>query len=237
VIIFDTGDAWRGAKNFLRRHLKSKAVREAEKRRQGRKNHEAWRRTKRAAAVTGASGGGILAYTLALAPLGTTALIVAGGATLAAAGAALAWPGRAARETFSREELERLPGEAEDWLLDRREALPEEADPLLDRILALLGDIQPRLGELGPNSALAWEARRLIGDHLPQLVDAWCELPATIRGEDAEAKARLMEGLTTLAGELLRLCREISRDTRMSLETRARFVESRYKDGGSLDGE
>jgi hypothetical protein len=232
----DLDGVWRGAKGFMRRHLKSKAVREAEKRRQGRKNAEAWRRTKRAAAVTGASGAGLLTYTLALAPLGTTALLAAGGATLAAAAAALAWPGRGRRETFSREELEALPGEAEDWLLDRREALPEEADPLLDRVLALLGDLQPRLGELGPASGLAWDARRLIGDHLPQLVDAWCELPATIREEDREAKASLLEGLTTLAGELLRLCREISRDTRMSLETRARFVESRYGEDDSLGG-
>jgi hypothetical protein len=230
VSVFDLDGAWRGTRSFLRRHLKSKAVREAEKRRQARKNAEAWRRTKRAGAVTGASGAGILTYSLALAPLGATALMLAGGATLAAAAAALVWPGRSSRETFSREELAALPGEAEDWLLDRREALPEEADPLLDRVLLLLGDLQPRLAELGPGSALAWEARRLIGEHLPRLVDSWCELPATIRGEDREAKARLIQGVSTLAEELLGLCREVSRDTRMSLETQARFIESRYRD-------
>lgn len=227
--------SWSGAKAFLRRHLKSKAVREAEKRRQSRRSAEAWRRTKRAAAVAGASGAGMLTYVVAVAPLGTAALAAAGGATLLAAGAALAWRGGRS-EAFSAEELAALPGEAEDWLLERREALPEQADPLLDRILVLLGDLQPHLGRLAPASTLAWEARRLIGDHLPRLVDAWCELPVTVRGEDEEARARLIDGLETLAEELGRLCREVSRDTRMALETRARFVESRYRDGDSLGG-
>ena len=215
--------------NFLRKHLKSKAVRAAEKRRKARRKAETAQKAGRAAAVTAASGGGIALYSLAIAPLATPLLIAGGVATVGLAIAAARWPARKLKG-FSREELAALPGKAESWLLDLREMMPRIASDAFDRVLSRLGDLQPELGEIDPASTLAWDARRLIGDHLPRLVRSYCELPAVTREEDPSFAYRLAQGLDTLANELGDLCTEVSRDRRSAFEAHQRFIQSRYRD-------
>ena len=223
------GGALRGAEDFLRKHMKSKSVREAEKRRQERRQREAARKFKRAAAAGGVTGAGAFAYAVTLAPF-ASALVAAG--AVAVAGAALTglWPGRKSPKQFSSEELQALPVQAEEWLLDQRMMLPREAWPVYETILDSLGELPRHLAKVDPNATLAWEARRLIGEHLPTLIATWCGLPATVR-ERPEEVYRLVEGMRTIAGELARLAEEASRDDRFLFETRQRYLDSRYRDG------
>ncbi|HZG08371.1 MAG TPA: hypothetical protein VEZ70_05255 [Allosphingosinicella sp.] len=226
---FTFGGAMRSAEHFLRRHLKSKSVREAEKRRQERRQRETNRKFKRAAALGGVTGTGAFAFALTLAPL-TSALLAAG--AVAVAGAALTGflPGRRPPAQFSREELQALPCQAEEWLLDQRMMLPPTAWPVYEHILDLLGDLPRHLGGIEPASTVAWEARRLIGEHLPTLIATWCGLPTSVR-ERPEEVHRLVEGMTTISVELGRLAEEASRDERFQFETRQRFLDMRYRDG------
>jgi hypothetical protein len=227
----DLGGAWRTAEDFLRRHLKTKAVRAAEQRRKTRRSQAAWHTTQRLAAFGAVPAAGAFTVATSAAALsGVVAAAAAGGAALVGLGAARLWSLARAGEHFSREELTALPGATEDWLLDRRELLPRGAEATLDTLLVHLGDLPPHLARLNPNETLAWEARRLLGDHLPGLVDPWCNLPAVTRNSDAEARRRFVAGLETLAGEVRRLTEEVSRDERMRLEARSRFVETRYRD-------
>jgi len=223
----DLGGALRTAEDFLRRHIKSKAVRDAERRRKQRRQQAFLRRARNALLAGGASGAGGFGVATALAP---TAALLAGGAAAVVGLAAVGLWSRQRSDRLSRLELTALPGEAEDWLLDKRPLLPRGAEPALDMILVDLADLPPFLALLHPNETLAWDTRRLLGDHLPNLVDAWCGLPTITREGDSDARRRLVEGLATLAEELSRLTEELSRDERMRLETRSRFVESRYKD-------
>ncbi|HEX8263403.1 MAG TPA: hypothetical protein VF547_11070 [Allosphingosinicella sp.] len=228
---FDLAGLWRQADEFLRLHLKSKAVREAEKRRAERQSREAGRRMRRAALAGGASGAGIVAYGALAAPLAGPALIAAGGGALLLVAVALSLPTRRriAGGDFSRRELAELPGDAEDWLLARRDSLPLGCRPLLDRIFRRLGDLQPHLATLAPHSGSAWEARRLLGDHLPRLVLAYEGIPPSGRKEDPAVEARLCSGLAAIADALDALCREVCRDPLMTFETQGRFIESRYR--------
>jgi hypothetical protein len=226
---FTLSGAISGAEHFLRKHLKSKSVREAERRRNERRQQESARKLKRAAALGGVSGAGAFAFAVSLAPI-TSALIAAG--AVAVAGAALTGflPGRRPPAQFSREELQALPCQAEEWLLDQRMMLPPTAWPVYEHILDLLGDLPRHLGTVEPASTLAWEARRLIGDHLPTLIATWCGLPGAVR-ERPEEVQRLIEGMTTISVELGRLAEEASREERFLFETRQRFLDSRYGDG------
>ena len=105
---FDLSRALGKAEDFLRRHLKPKAVQEAERRRQQRKAREVGRRLKRGVAVAGTSGAGVLGYGLAVAPVGTAGLATAGVATVIAIGAALFWPSQSeSRGRISSAELRR----------------------------------------------------------------------------------------------------------------------------------
>ncbi|HEX8578822.1 MAG TPA: hypothetical protein VF655_04420 [Allosphingosinicella sp.] len=226
---FSVGGALRGAEGFLRKHLKSKPVREAEKRRQERRQREAARKFKRAAALGGMSGAGAFAYAVTLAPF-ASALVAAG--AVAVAGAALTgmWPGRGGPKQFSREELQALPCQAEEWLLDQRLMLPQAAHPAYEAILDLLGELPRHLAKIEPGATLAWEARRLIGEHLPTLVATWCGLPAGVRERDEEVQ-RLVRGMDTIRAELARVAEEASGEDRFQFETRQRYLDSRYRDG------
>lgn len=231
----DPDRALERAEAFLRRHVKSKATREAERRARQRRRQEAMVRLGRAVAVTGASTAGILGYGLAVAPVGATGLMAAGAATVAAATAALLWPSRRPQGTaaLTMVGLGTLTSEAEDWLLRERPRLPGKAFPAIDAILSRLHDLQPHLAALAPADPLAGEARRLIGEHLPRLVESYLGVPATARDGNPEIARRLIDGLGIVASELGRLCNEVSKDRLLSFETQGRFLETRYgKDEG-----
>ena len=72
---FELGAMLRQADEYVRRHIKSKAMREAEKRRSERQSQEAGRRLKRAALVGGASGAGVVGYGVLVAPLAGPLLV------------------------------------------------------------------------------------------------------------------------------------------------------------------
>jgi len=221
------------AEDFLRRHIKSKAVREAEKRRQERRNRDALNRLKRGAAVAGLSGAGMFGYGLAIAPLSTAGLVAAGTGAAVATGAALFWPSRRSSEggRFECEFTDLVPV-AEDWLLARRSSLPGRAAGVLDGILIALKDLEPHLCSLDPEGPLAGEARRLIGRHLPRLVEAYLATPSSIRNRDPQMAERLIAGLDTVADELERLCAEVGRDPEFNFDVQERFIRSRYKEHG-----
>lgn len=227
----DIGGMLRQADEYVRRGLKSKAVRAAEKRRAERKSRESEARIVRAAWVGGASGATIFGVGVLIAPVAVPVLAAAGGGALLLAVGSLFRPSRrrGGEGDFSRVELAKLPGDAEDWLLARRETLPLDCRPQLDRIFQRLGDLQPHLASLAPHSTPAWEARRLLGDHLPRLILAFEDIPPTIREEDPEVRARLRSGLETVADALDELCRDVCRNPLMALETQERFLESRYR--------
>jgi hypothetical protein len=184
------------------------------------------RKGKRAGAVGAITAAGTFGYAVMVTPVAMAA-VAAGGAAVAGMLLLQLLPARR-RGRFSREELATLPSEAEDWLLDRRPDLPRAAGPALDAILVHLSELPHRLERIHPNETLAWEARRLLGEHLPALVNAWCALPAETRRRDLEAQHRLVSGLDTVAAQLGTLVDILSRDDRMQLETRERFLQIRY---------
>ena len=90
---------------------------------------------------------------------------------------------------------------------------------------------------MDPGSALAWDLRRLLGDHMPQLIHAFSELPDTVRSLEPDMLPRLIEGLRTLDEELVRICREANQAHLTAFQAQERFIEVRYKDGAELNGE
>lgn len=235
-MVFDINQALQQAEEFLRRNIKSKAVREAEKRRRERQAREAMRRFGRSAAVMGASGAGIVGYGVAVAPIGFTGLVAACTATVIAASATLLWPTRKAKGgALAEADLGDLVLAAEDWLLRKRPVMPVRALPAFDTILARLHDLHPHLAGADPSTLAAGEVRRLVGGHLPRLIDSYLTMPSTAR--DSTAERGLVEDLRTLADEITRLCHEVGRDSLFTFETHRRFIESRYRRGGGLPGD
>ncbi len=180
-VLYETED-------FLRRAIGSPTRRAAKKRRMRRRMEEFGRRAKRSAFVFTFLLALLVAFAF-VSPLSILLWIVALPTLLLIAVVLMFQPTRASRrlETEARLTPQSLPLpelaiRAEEGLLDRCDELPGRALPATDRIMANLRELQPHLHELGPaDEALAGDIRRLVGQHLPQLVDSWLALPASAR--------------------------------------------------------
>jgi hypothetical protein len=221
--------------DFLRRQLGSRAAREAQKRKVQRGIGEVMRRIRRATLLFLGLIGALLIADLTFADVGFLWL-VALPTFLIASLLALFWPSRRAparspsADLAPSEHLDELAGRTENWLLERCSELPRAALPAADTILIRLREMQPGLARLPAEVAVAGEARRLIGRHLPRLVDCYLELPPERRQPQGENERRFAESLEIVADELDRLSGEISRDRLTEFETQRRFLETRYRD-------
>lgn len=130
--------------------------------------------------------------------------------------------------------LDRLTVQTEHWLIERSRALPYQAGPALDRIVGRLRDLEPSLATVPAESQIGGEAQRLIGQHLPSLIDTYLGLPVPERAVHSGTGDRLAESLGIVADQLDDLCRRVAEERRMGFETERRFIETRYKEDGRL---
>ncbi len=230
------------AEDFLRRNLlRPKSAREAQKRRTRRKLESFLRRLRRAGYLL---AGMLAALVLAsvITDVGFLTWLVALPTIFLIAFLSLFWSsgprdvpveGRPAQPV----PLQEMAARVEDGLVDRMSELPSRALPAADAIVARLGELQPHLGRLDPGSLAAGEARRLICEHLPRLLDSYLELPPTVRGPAAESSLRLTQSLNLVAEELDHLLETCCRDRQLSFDTQHRFLESRYREDRRLKGD
>lgn len=119
-------------------------------------------------------------------------------------------------------------------LASRRSALPAPAARRADAISARLPLLENRLAEADPLDPLAQDARRLMGKHLPDLLDRYERVPAAYRqerdGEGLTVDERLVKSLDAASAALDEIGSKLAQGDRDAFETQGRFIESRYKD-------
>ena len=117
-----------------------------------------------------------------------------------------------------------------------RAALPTAAAPKVDAINAQLPLLESRLETLNPLDPLAQEARRLMGQHLPELIEKYEKVPAQYRrerdGDGLSVDERLVSSLDAAKSAVDDLSRRLAEQDVDAFETQGRFLESRYKDEG-----
>lgn len=238
-VLYETED-------FLRRAIGSPSLRAAKKRRFQRRIEEYGRRARRSAfvliglvalllAVSIFMGGiGFFAWLLAIPTIGLFAILLMFQPTRHHKSAQAEAPGGEAPPTLP---LADLALRAEEGLLDRCEDLPGRALPAADAIVARLRELQPHLAGLDPADPLAGDARRLIGQHLPRLVDSYVQLPRDARAPGSESSRRVTESLDIVATELGNLRDACCRDSQADFDTQSRFIETRYREDKRLGGE
>lgn len=235
-VLYETED-------FLRRTLRSSASREARKRRAKRKFEEALRRVRRATLIFVGLMAALVAAAIAVGGIGFLTWLVAIPTAILFALISLSWPSRRQESAPSAPgmpkalPLPELALRVEDGLIDRSKEFPGRALPAADAIVARLNELQPHLADLAPNSLPAGNARRLIGEHLPKLIDSYLELPPTLRRPGSESSERFTESLDIVARELDELLETCCRDKQLGFDTQQRFIETRYKDDPDLSGQ
>jgi hypothetical protein len=235
-VLYETED-------FLRRAIGSPTRRTAKRRRAQRRWEEIRRRARRSSFL----GAGLLAGLLAISLVDPALFIYwrfAVPVILLVSAVLMFQPTRHARrmENEARLTPDTLPlpelaARVEEALLESCNELPGRALHSADRIMAGLRDIQPHLHDLGPrDEALSGEIRRLIGQHLPQLVDSYLALPDQSRASNAESSRRFVESMTIVADEMDHLLERCCSEVQTDFDTQSRFIETRYREDDNLRG-
>lgn len=172
-------------------------------------------------------------------PLGTTGIMIALGVMIAALLliGLLPTETRVRTEALAETPLTALPLQTEIWLENQRKALPAPAVTLVDSIGVKLEILAPQLERLGPQDPAALEVRRLLADHLPELVTGYQSIPQPLRREERNGRVpekQLVEGLAVIDAEIARMSESLASGDLDKLATQNRFLELKYQEAKEL---
>lgn len=200
----------------------------------------AGKRIKRAGFVGGAVVAVLLLWGLAIGPVGTTGLILA--VLLGLAGMVMAgvWNSNVPQpQDLAQASPAAMPAATEAWLY--RQRLPATAAPQIDAIGSLLATLETQLQRVPPTDPIAQDLSRLLGKHLPELVERYTRVPADQRSRTIDSDGRtiettLTEGLQIVADELARASDALAAADRDAVVVQGKFLEKRYGAGGMPTG-
>ncbi len=138
-------------------------------------------------------------------------------------------------ESLRQTDLGTLAGKTEIWLEAQRPALPAPAIPLVQNIGLRLDALAPQLQTLAETDPASREVRKLVGEHLPELINGYKRIPEPLRRQDNGGKTpeqQLVDGLTLIDREIETMTGQIARGELDKLATRGRFLEIRYDGAG-----
>lgn len=167
-------------------------------------------------------------------PIGMFGLLVAIAAGLLLVGSIVALSRRSASPALPAPDLPSalLVERLDSYLYRARAALPAPAQSEVDRMLSSLPDLKPTLERIDPLEPAAQDARRLMGKHLPGLIDHYLAVPAGYRGDtDADGVSidqRLVDALRAGREALQETGERLAKGDVAAFETQGRFIQSRY---------
>jgi hypothetical protein len=172
-------------------------------------------------------------------PLGTTGVMIALGVLIAALLLIALMPteSRVRTEKLAEIPLTALPLQTEIWLENQRKALPAPAITLVDSIGVKLETLAPQLERLNPQDPAAQDVRRLLADHLPELVTGYQSIPQPLRREERNGRVpeqQLIDGLGVIDAEIARMSEQLASGDIDKLATQNRFLELKYQEAKAL---
>jgi len=224
------------AEAVLRRH--SERGKSLTSRARERRNASIMRRLGR---IAGAAFAIIIAAMVAgwFMPLGTSGVMIVLGLLLITTLFFALLPGERAvsPDKLADSALTALPLKTEIWLENQRKALPAPAVTLVDSIGVKLETLAPQLERLGEQDPAAHEIRKLLADHLPELVTGYQSIPAPLRREERNGRVpekQLIEGLSVIDAEIGRMSEQLASGDLDKLATQNRFLELKYQEAKEL---
>lgn len=135
---------------------------------------------------------------------------------------------------LNRGDVRTMVARTELWLEAQRPALPAPAVNLIDQIGVQLDGLGLQLEGIDPAEPAVSEVRKLVGEHLPGMVESYRRIPANLRREQREgrnADQQLTEGLGKISAEIDAVTRQLAAGDLDALAVRGRFLDYKYGDG------
>jgi hypothetical protein len=130
-------------------------------------------------------------------------------------------------------DVRQLVGQTELWLEGQRRALPPPAVKLIDHIGLQLDALGLQLQDLDQSHPKATEVRKLVGEHLPDVIENYRRIPEHLRHEDTGGGSparHFMDGLTTISGEIDSVTRQLAAGAIDNLSIQTRYLDYKYGD-------
>ena len=119
------------------------------------------------------------------------------------------------------------------WLESQRPALPPPAVTLVDKIGTQLDALGLQLETVDPSLPAAQETRKLVGETLPGMVDAYRRIPAHLRREKSAGSSpdeQIVESLGKISQEIDHVTRQLAAGALDDLAVRTRYLDYKYGD-------
>lgn len=204
------------------------------------KRQHALKRAKAFGLTVAAILGAIVAAGIVLDGIGVTGVILALAAVMAAMLFFAFVPKLEvpSRESLRGSDVKSLVGQTELWLEQQRPALPAPAVQLIDTIGLQLDALATQLDGLDERGPAAIEVRKLVGDHLPELVSTYTSIPRHLRGEAQGGRSpdqHLVDSLGKISAEIDSVTRQLASGAIDNLAIKTRYLD--YKYGAGPEGE
>lgn len=143
------------------------------------------------------------------------------------------------RSDLNTGDVRHMVARTELWLEHQRPALPPPAVTLVDQIGVQLDALGLQLEHIDPLHPAAVETRKLVGETLPGMVDAYRKIPTHLRKEDRAGTGtpdkQLTESLGKISQEIDRVTRQLADGAIDDLAIRTRYLDYRYGAAGEPD--
>ena len=140
------------------------------------------------------------------------------------------------RSDLNTGDVRHMVARTELWLEQQRPALPPPAVTLVDQIGVQLDALGLQLATVEPLHPAAVETRKLVGETLPGMIDAYRKIPAHLRREERAGgtpDGQLVESLGKISKEIDSVTRQLADGALDDLAIRTRYLDYRY---GAEDG-
>jgi hypothetical protein len=137
------------------------------------------------------------------------------------------------REDLNRGDVRQLVGRTELWLENQRPALPPPAVTLVDQIGVQLDALGVQLQHVDPAHPASGEIRQLVGETLPEMVDAYRRIPPHLRREANAGKTpddQIVESLGKISTEIDGVTRQLASGALDDLAIKSRYLDYKYGD-------
>jgi len=142
------------------------------------------------------------------------------------------------RSDLNTGDVRHMVARTELWLESQRPALPAPAVTLVDQIGVQLDALGLQLETIAPLHPAAVETRKLVGETLPGIVDAYRKIPAHLRIEDRAGTGtpddQLVASLGKISKEIDHVTRQLADGALDDLAIRTRYLDYRYGEPEAL---